>query len=191
MLSSRTTPWLILIFAALASGGCATHTGTGALAGGGLGALAGAAIGSATGDAGKGALIGAGLGAATGGLLGAAEDERDRRTAEQIAAAAPVGTPLSIHDVVQMSQSGVGDGVIINQINSSPSVFRLTPSDVANLHNQGVSDQVIVAMQETARRPVVVGRRPVIVEPAPVVIYEPCPPPPMIGVGFYHRRRCW
>jgi hypothetical protein len=77
----------------IGASGCATHTGTGALAGGGLGALAGAAIGSATGDAGKGALIGAGLGAATGGLLGAAEDERDQRTAAVIAASAPPGAP--------------------------------------------------------------------------------------------------
>jgi hypothetical protein len=74
--------------------------------------------------------------------------------------------------------------VIVNQIRSSPSVFQLSPSDVASLHNQGVSDRVIVEMQGTCRRPVVVDRR-------PVYVVEPCPPPPpVIGIGVY-RRGCW
>jgi outer membrane lipoprotein SlyB len=190
MFAKRMLIGLLSVIAVAGTSGCATHTGTGALAGSGLGALAGAAIGSATGNAGKGALIGAGLGAATGGLIGAAADENDRRNAERIAALHAAGPALSIHDVVQMAQSGVSDSVIINQIRNSNSVFHLTPTDVANLHNQGVSDAVILAMQETARRPVVIHRRPVIVEPAPVVIYEPCPPP-VIGFGIYHRHRCW
>lgn len=190
MLGKQTMTGLLIVTIMAGLSGCATHTGTGALAGSGLGALAGAAIGSATGNAGKGALIGAGLGAATGGLIGAAADENDRRNAERIAALQAQGPALSIHDVVQMAQAGVSDSVIINQIRNSNSVFHLTPSDVANLHNQGVSDAVIVAMQETVRRPVVIHRRPVIVEPAPVVIYESCPPP-VIGFGIYHRHRCW
>jgi surface antigen len=181
--------WLVGVILAGISG-CATHTGTGALAGSGLGALAGAAIGSATGNAGKGALIGAGLGAATGGLIGAAADENDRRNAERIAALQARGPALSIHDVVHMAQSGVSEDVIINQIRNSSSVFHLTPTDIANLHQQGVSDRVILAMQETCRQPVIIRRRPVIVEPAPVVIYEPCPPP-VIGFSIYHRHRCW
>lgn len=190
MLMLKKSCKLTLLAVLMVGAGCATHTGTGALAGGGLGALTGAAIGSATGDAGKGALIGAALGSATGGLIGAGQDEVDRRNAERIAAVSvPPGNPLSIHDVVEMNRSGVGDQVIVNQIRSSPSVFHLSPSDVANLHNQGVSDYVITAMQETCRRPVVVGRRPVYVEPAPVVVVDPCPPP-VIGFGIY-RRGCW
>ena len=179
-----------LILLPCLTSGCATHTGTGALTGGGLGAATGALIGGATGHAGTGALVGAGLGAATGGLIGAGLDENDRRNAERIAAASvPAQGPMSIHDVVAMSQSGVGDSVIINQIRSSASVFRLTPTDVANLHAQGVSDQVILTMQQTCYRPVVVRPGPVYVGPPPVVVYDPCPPP-VVGFGVTFGRGC-
>ena len=64
---------------------------------------------------------------------------------------------MSIQEVVDMSRSGVSDGVIVNQIRSSGTAFRLTPADVTNLHQQGVTDPVINAMLESGRRPVVVA----------------------------------
>lgn len=165
--------------------GCATNTGTGALAGGGLGAAAGALIGSATGHAGKGALIGGAIGAATGGLVGAAKDEENR----QVAAAA-ARNAMSVQEVMDMARNGVSDGVICKEIVTSGTVFQLTPADVTNLHNQGVSERVINTMLETRRRPVVVRPGPVYVEPAPVVIVEPAPPPPAFGFGVsYHSHR--
>jgi hypothetical protein len=182
------------IVAGLASVGCATHTGTGALAGGGLGAATGAIIGSATGDAGTGALLGAGLGAAAGGLVGSGQDQIEQRNRERWAAAntVPAPGPMSVGDVVQMTRSGVRDETIVATIRSNQAVFHLTAADVTDLHNQGVTDRVIQAMVESGRRPVVVRPRPVVYEAAPVYVVEP---PPRVSVGFgYHYgrpRHCW
>jgi len=63
----------------LASAGCATHAGEGALIGGGTGALIGAGIGSLShGRAGEGAAIGAGAGAIIGALIGNEQDQQER-----------------------------------------------------------------------------------------------------------------
>lgn len=185
--------------------GCATHTGTGALAGGLLGAGAGAAIGSMTGNAGAGALIGSGLGAASGGLVGAGLDENDQRNAARVEAsearilsttAASSPNPLAVNEIIQMSQSGVSEDVIITSIQSSNAIYSLSATNIVELHNQGVSDRVIQAMLDSARRPAtVVRRQPVIYQAAPVYVVEP---PPRVSVGFgygfgpcYHRRHCW
>lgn len=181
-----------VMLASFSSVGCATHTGTGALAGGGLGAATGALVGSASGNAGKGALLGAGLGAAAGGLIGAGQDENDQRNRERLAAATAPG-PVTVGDVIHMTRSGVHENTIVSTIRSSQSVFHLTAADVTDLHHQGVSDRVIQAMLESSRRPVVVRPRPVVYEPAPVYVVEP---PPHVSVGFgYHvhprHRHCW
>ncbi len=183
---------LVAVLVSVASVGCATHTGTGALAGGGLGAATGALLGSATGDAGKGALLGAGLGAAAGGLIGAGQDENDQRNRERIAAATAQG-PVTVGDVVHMTRSGVREDTIVATIRSSNSAFHLTPADVTDLHNQGVSDRVIQAMLDSGRRPVVVRPRSVVYEPAPVYVVEP-PPRVSVGFGYYYgrpHRHCW
>ncbi len=191
---------LLVLVTTIAAGGCATHTGTGMLTGAGLGGLAGGIIGHQTGDTAAGAALGAGLGGIAGGVIGAGQDENDRRNENRIAAAearlnAP--GPVSIDEVIQMARSGVHESTIISTIRSSGAAFHLSPSDVVYLHNNGVSDRVITAMQQ-ARRPVVRGtpavvyERPVIVEPAPVVYVAP--PPPRFSIGFgYCRpyRHCW
>lgn len=182
----RCQRWAFLgvVLASLAASGCATHTGTGALAGGGLGAATGALIGSASGNAGKGAALGAAIGAMGGGLLGAAKDEH-----EQQVAAAQARNAMSIQEIIEMSRGGVSDDLICRQIATSGTVFQLTSADLAYLTNQGVSDRVIAAMQDTRRRPVVIRRRPVYVEPAPIVVVEPAPPPPVVGFGFSYSNR--
>lgn len=201
----RRLGWLFAV-SSLCVSGCATHTGTGALAGSLLGAGAGAALGSMTGNAGAGALIGGGLGAASGGLVGAGLDENDQRNAARVEAAearivsttAASQSPLSIPEIVHMSQSGVSEDVIISTIQSSHAVYSLTPTNIVDLHNQGVSDRVIQVMLDSSRRPTTVVRRQpaVIYESAPVYVVEP---PPRVSVGFgygfgpcyYRRRHCW
>lgn len=187
----------------LAITGCATHTGTGALTGGLLGAGAGAAIGSMTGNAGAGALIGSGLGAAGGGLIGAGQDENDQRNAQRVAesearivSATAAQAAVSVPDIINMSQSGVAEDVIISSIQSSNAVYPLSAAQIVDLHNRGVSDRVIQVMIDSSRRPTTVVRRtPVVYESAPVYFVEP---PPRVSVGFgygfgpcYHRRHCW
>ena len=149
------------------SAGCATKTQTGLLVGGAGGAAAGAAIGSAGGNAGKGALIGGAIGLIGGGLIGHAADksdeadhertlredeQRSRQYASRSAVPARGGSRLSAEQVVTWSQAGTRDDIIIDRIERSDTVFRLTAGDEQHLRRQGVSDDVIYAMKDTARR---------------------------------------
>ena len=72
-LTQRAAAFAVAAFS-VASGGCATHAGTGALAGGGIGAGLGALVGSATGNPQAGAAIGGVLGAGVGTAVGAEAD---------------------------------------------------------------------------------------------------------------------
>jgi hypothetical protein len=182
---------LLIGWTLAATCGCSSmnHTERGALTGGVLGGAGGAVIGGLAGHPGAGAAIGAGSGALLGGLIGNHEDRAERRAAEWVAR-----HQLTINDVVQMSQRQVGDDLIINQINTSGSVFHLTGQDVIYLREQGVNERVIGAMQ-AARGPIVIGGR-YVRPPGHVVIVEP-PPPPPVSVGFgigYNvgpHRHCW
>lgn len=156
--------------------GCATHEGTGAAVGGLMGAGAGAIVGKAAGNTGAGALLGAGVGALAGAAVGNAEDKKEHREAVVAASATSIG-PMSINDVIKLTQSQVNETTIIKQIQTSRTVFQLSPDDVVSLKSYGVSDNVINAMLDSARRPV-----------RPVVIYERPPPPPVsVGIGYYRR----
>lgn len=64
----------------------------------------------------------------------------------------PVPTPLanapvSPNDVVAMTQSGLSDAMIIQQIQIRGVTQQLTVSDVIQLHRLGVREPVIIAMQ--------------------------------------------
>jgi hypothetical protein len=161
-----------------------SNTDKGALAGGGIGAGTGAVIGSATHNTGAGALIGGAVGALAGGLTGAAIDESERKRDAKLAAATapPAHGPLRIEDVAQLARDHISDEVIINQIRTSATVFRLTVDDINYLKQNGVSDLVIAEMQNTVYR---CPRR--VYTAAPVVYVEPPPPPPPpvgVGLGF-------
>jgi len=157
--------------------GCATHEGTDAAVGGLMGAGAGAIIGKAAGNTTAGALLGGGVGALAGAAVGNAEDRKEHREAVIQAQAATAQGPMTMNDVIKMTQSQVGEMTIIKQIQTSRTVFQLTPDDIVMLKSYGVTDNVINAMQDTLRRPV-----------RPVVVYERCPPPPVsVGIGYYRR----
>jgi surface antigen len=145
-----------------ASGGCATKTQTGLLVGGAGGAAVGGAIGSASGNAGKGALIGGAIGLLGGGLIGASADAQDRKAEERRRyeddrrsrqyEPRPSNQRLTKEQVATWARQGTRDDIIIDRIERSDSVFRLSAADEQNLQQQGVSEDVILAMKETARR---------------------------------------
>jgi outer membrane lipoprotein SlyB len=152
------------------------NTASGALVGGAVGAIAGAAIGGPR-NGGAGALIGAAAGALTGGAIG---NSMDQEQAAELRARAPQtyvrvqqGQPLSISDVKALAESNVGDDVIINQIRNSHTVFHLSTSDIIELHNAGVSENVINFMINT---PSTVGDS----SSADTVIVTEAPPPPPV-----------
>lgn len=162
-------------------------TGIGALGGAGVGAL----VGSATGDAGTGALIGAGVGALTGNVVGSALDDIEARNRAQIAA--QLGRPVAQGsatpaEVVAMSRAGVDPQLIVNYVNNSGLAQPVSAQEVIYLHQNGVADGVIQAMQT----PRVAQAAPAVV-PAPIqpvvyeeVVYGPpyCPPP---HYHYYHH----
>ncbi|MBX7102962.1 MAG: hypothetical protein K1X57_02700 [Gemmataceae bacterium] len=185
--------WIILL--AIGSGitGCSSLTPTenGVLGGGALGGVTGALIGKSLGNTGAGAAIGAGVGAVAGGVTGNAVEQAEnkavaRATFQQQQQAA---RQLGLTDVVQMAQGKVSDPVIIGQIRTTGSRYNLSTTDIQWLKDNGVSDAVVMEMQQTASRPapvVYARQRPVYVVEEPVFVG---PPPPVVGVGFYHGRR--
>lgn len=59
--------------------------------------------------------------------------------------------PLSLQDIKNLTRSGVADEVIISQIASTRSYFYLTPEDLDELREAGVSERVISEMEHTTK----------------------------------------
>jgi hypothetical protein len=70
--------------------------------------------------------------------------------------------PLGIADIMAMAKAGVGDDIIINQINNSHSIYNLDANTIIGLKTSGVSEKVITYMMNTASN---------------VVVTQPPPPP--------------
>jgi len=192
----KTAPWIALA-GALTLAACTTtdpytgmpvrnNTGTGVLTGAGVGAVLGYLTNTNKGEQGrKNALIGAGVGALAGGLTGNAIEQSEHRAVAQATAVQQqqqAARQLGLTDIVQMVQGRVSDPVIISQIRTTGSLYNLSATDIQWLKDSGVSDAVIVEMQQTATRPrqVVYGRpRPVYVVEEPVYVA----PAPVVGVG--------
>ena len=151
------------------------HRRRGALIGG----LTGAAVGAAIGDKGDnetaGVLLGGVFGAITGGALG---DQKDRRIEQQYhhaqqtrayqeqirhqqahsqwqsqqLANIQASRALAINDVITLVQKGLGEATIIHYIRVNGVQHRLTVTDIITLHDQGVSEPIINAMQSAPVR---------------------------------------
>lgn len=121
---------------------CATNTGTGVIAGGVLGASAGIFARS-----GSVALIGSAAGVIVGGLIGAALDEQDRkvmqRSSPRTVDRMDRGDPLTINDVIKLSQGGVSDDAIMRYMKDTSSSYHLSQAQVRRLQDSGVSQRVI------------------------------------------------
>jgi hypothetical protein len=129
---------------------CSTNTGTGALVGGGSGALIGGLAGGW-----EGAAIGGAAGAILGGLIGNSMDEKQRQ--QQIDQQYPGlseklinNQPLSIQDVVHLTQQDIPPGQIIQYLKESNSKFSLTAGDCRYLCRKGVDSSVVEYMSKGA-----------------------------------------
>ncbi len=129
---------------------CSTNTGIGVFAGGSIGAGAGGIAGG-----GGGALIGTAAGVIVGGLIGAALDEQDRkimsRSSPRTIDRMDRGDPLTINDVIKLSQSGVSDEAIISYLSDTHSTYTLSQTQIRRLQDSGVSQRVINFMAETGQ----------------------------------------
>ena len=135
---------------ALLLASCATNTGTGVIAGGVFGAsICGATYGS------KGAVIGSTAAMITCGLIGAALDVQDRRIMEKNSPRTvdrmDRGQPLTINDVIKLSQNGVSDDAILRYMQDTSSAYTLTQAQIRRLQDAGVSQRVINEMIAAGR----------------------------------------
>jgi outer membrane lipoprotein SlyB len=161
-------------------------TASGTVVGGALGAITGAAVAGRK-DRGAGALIGAGVGAITGNLMGRSKDAADNRRAAY--GAATVGQlnqqaaamAVTNYDLLQMTQAGLSEDVIISTMRSRGARIDLSPQALIALKQQGVSDRVVVAAQQMSAAP---GYIPPAAA-GPTVISEVPPPPAVIVAPAY------
>lgn len=133
---------------ALFSFSCQSNTGIGVIAGGAVGAGIGGIV-----NGGTGALIGSAAGVITGGLIGAALDEQDRKVMER---ASPRTVdrmdreePLTINDVIKLSQGGISDETILSYMKDSQASYQLSQAQVRRLQDAGVSQRVINYMVDS------------------------------------------
>jgi outer membrane lipoprotein SlyB len=154
--------------------GTQNNTGSGALIGGAMGAVTGAAIGGRRHGA-EDAALGMAAGAVAGGLVGYAMDRdqeaRLKAQAPQTYVRVDQGQPLTVADVKALARAGVNEGVIINQIRASHTVYHLSAADIVDLRDSGVTDNVLNYMIST---PTTAGA---VV--STVVIPQAPPPPPV------------
>ena len=146
-----------------------------------IGGLAGAVIGGIIGhqndETPAGALIGGAVGAVTGGILGDAKDQQVARhryyqyQAQQYHQ--QQRRAVSPEDVVTMSRNGLSNSVIINHVRQHGVSRSIGTHEIISLHNNGVNEAVITAMQNAH----VAGTR-----PQPVVVRTVPPPTPTVVV---------
>ncbi|HSX37615.1 MAG TPA: hypothetical protein VLE95_02160, partial [Chlamydiales bacterium] len=124
---------------------CATNAGTGIFAGGALGAGIGGLAGG-----GSGSLIGSAAGILAGGLVGTILDAQDRKVMEQISPRTvdrmDRGEPLTINDIIKLSQGGVCDDSIIHYLSNTKSIYSLSHTQIRRMQDAGVSQRVINSM---------------------------------------------
>jgi len=58
-------------------------------------------------------------------------------------------SPVMVTEVVRLSREGVPAETIVKKMRDSGTVYRLSAAQLAQLHDQGVQDQVINYMQQT------------------------------------------
>lgn len=129
---------------------CGSNTGTGVIAG----TVLGTGVGSLAGG-GRGALIGSAAGAIAGGLVGASLDEQDRKVMERNSPRTvdrmDRGEPLTINDVIKLSQGGVSDDTIVRYMRETASYYQLSGAQTRRLQESGVSQRVINEMIASGR----------------------------------------
>lgn len=135
------------IILALSASGCQnakSRAAEGAVIGGVIGAAGGGIVGHQSHHAGEGAAIGAAAGALTGAIIGS-QIQKPAQGPSQANVQNP--NQMTIAKIVDLTKQGVSPSVIVDKIRLTNSKFNLAASDIQYLKQQGVSQQVIDAMQ--------------------------------------------
>jgi hypothetical protein len=86
---------------------------------------------------------------------------------------AGAGTPLSVEEVVKLSQSGVSEDIIVTKIKRNAKAFDLSADELVELKKAGVKDTVVKYLLDPSQ-----PYAPPPPPAPPVVRPEPAPPPP-------------
>lgn len=82
-------------------------------------------------------------------------DEQDRKIMEKTSPRTVErmdrNEPLTINDIIKLSQGGVSDDTIIKYINETKTTYNLTQSQINRLQEAGVSQRVINYMVDTGK----------------------------------------
>lgn len=89
--------------------------------------------------------------AVSGCMTGYTTMHRDRRHMVERDSMSP--PPMTINDIISLSQDSVSADVIISQMKATDSYFRLSTEDIVALRKAGVNDKVINAMIQTGNEP--------------------------------------
>ena len=81
------------------------------------------------------------------------------------------GVPLSLEEVVKLSQTGVSEDVIITKIKKNAKAFDLSADEIADLKKSGISDNVIKFLLDPSQ---------------PYTPSPPPPPPVPLPANVYH-----
>jgi hypothetical protein len=65
---------------------------------------------------------------------------------------APAGDPVGKKAITAMSKKGASEAEIISAVEKNPGPYVLNEDDVIELHKDGVSDNVVIAMLRHDRR---------------------------------------
>ncbi|MCG8584843.1 MAG: glycine zipper domain-containing protein [Pirellulales bacterium] len=144
----------------------------GALFGGLTGAGVGAIIGNQSDNAGAGAASGAAVGSLTGAVVGEELDQieaQNRAAIEQQLGRQVRAGAVTMEEIITMSQSGVGESLIVNHIRAHGVVAPPTSADLITLKQAGVPDGVVAVMQNPPQPATKVVP---VAAPAPVIVEE-------------------
>ena len=179
---------LLILSLCACSGGPRAQQGTaiGALTGAGIGAI----VGQKNGEGSEGAIIGALAGATVGNAIGDSEDRMIESNRAFVKSQMAPANAVTQAQVLQMVHSGMEEDVIERQIQINGVAFTPTTNDLINLRNQGVSSNVIMAIQNASKAPVTVRSNPVVVERVVPVRPVGWHAPPWYDphCDFYHHR---
>lgn len=73
--------------------------------------------------------------------------------APSVSVAAPAAKlPYGVEDVLKLSRAQIGEDVILNYVQSSGTIYNLSPKEIVYLRDQGVSEKVISTMIDQRKR---------------------------------------
>jgi surface antigen len=138
--------YLTLLFTALS--GCSTNTGSNSFS------TRESALGPTIGQNSDSLIANASL-LTSRGLVGSLLDEQDRkvmdRTSPRTVERMERGEPLTVNDIIKLSQGGISDDTIINYMQQTASSYNLSQAQIRRLQDAGVSQRVINFMVDSGR----------------------------------------